>query len=311
MGSYTKALIKTLAYGYLFSFPQTKGELWKTLIWEKKKDPRFSSFINSLDSLLEKKGAFQINKYYLLKRKPVWIKLRQKEEKIAKYKIVIAQRVTKILSFIPTITFIGLSGKLALGLSEKKDDIDLLIIARTGYLWLTRLLTVGILEFIGIRRKPGERKVENKICLNMFLDMAHLSLPKNERDLYSAHEIAQLRPLYVRNNAYDLFLHKNLWVREYLPNAVRKACLAGRQVPQESRLSREGINIFEQIAKKSQFFYMKKRKTVEVVRCGYLRFHPEDARNEILSKYFKLIKSQKINKINNKINNKIMLKVIH
>jgi len=290
MGIYEIAIVKTLSYSSVFYYPLNKSELWRYLVWERKKSPQISSFFKCLNLLVEKKKISQIKNFYLLRKNYSWVGRREKEGRDAKYKILIASKVTKILRVIPTIVFIGLSGKLALGIAKTKDDIDLLIITKSDYLWLTRLIVVTILSFLGIRRKPDNPDVKNKICLNMFLDLGHLSLPKKERDLFSAHEISQMKPLFIRNNYYQEFISKNKWVKSYLPNSVRKVprvsrtCLPARRVPQDKD------TFFEQFARKFQLKYMRKKRTCEIIKKGYVRFHPQDAREWILPEYNKIIK---------------------
>ncbi|MCL5019015.1 MAG: hypothetical protein M1426_00855 [Patescibacteria group bacterium] len=286
MGSYEKAIIKTLSYALVFHFPLTRSELWRFLLWERKKTPQISAFLKELNWLIKEKKISQIKNFYLLKKYYPWVEKRIKGTKTAKQKILIAVKVAGILKIIPTIVFIGLSGKLAMGMAAKEDDIDLLIITRSGYLWLTRLVVIAILSFLGIRRKPDDSEAKNKICVNMFLDLNHLNLPKKERDIFSAHEITQLKPLYDKDNSYQEFLKKNQWLGKFLPNAIREV----PQVPKVLKVPQVKNTFFEQIARKTQLWYMRKRRSREVIREGYLRFHPQDAREWILPKYHENLK---------------------
>jgi Rieske Fe-S protein len=43
----------------------------------------------------------------------------------------------------------------------------------------------------------------------MFLDEDHLSLPQNEQNLFTAHEVCQLKVLWQRNNLYQKFQKEN------------------------------------------------------------------------------------------------------
>lgn len=283
MGKYELAILKTLAYNAVFHYPQKKGELWKNLIWERKQDPQVNSFLNCLNYLVSKRKIARIKNFYFLKKAYPWVRKREQENYKARYKIAIVSRVVNILKVIPFVVFIGLTGKLALGIAKENDDIDLLIITKPGYLWSTRLIVVAMLAFLKVRRTPESKDVKNKICVNMFIDSNHLRLPKSERDLFSAHEIAQLKPLLVKNNSYQEFIRENLWLKNYLPNSIGK--------PKEFTLNHQrSTNIAEELAKKLQLWYMRKRWSTEVIREGYVRFHPLDARCWILPEYNKIIK---------------------
>jgi hypothetical protein len=83
---------------------------------------------------------------------------------------------------------------------------------------LTRLFSVFLVELTGKRRRPGDQKVKDKICLNMLLDESHLAIPEKERDLFSAHEVCQMKPLWEKERTYQKFLKANQWSQEFLPN---------------------------------------------------------------------------------------------
>ena len=125
----------------------------------------------------------------------------------------------------------------------------------------------------------------------MFLDEDNLLLPEKERDLYSAHEIVQMKPLYTKYGFENIMLNKNPWVRKFLPNAVSHK---GSSLTSMSRWHLDIIGkfggFFETIFRVFQLYYMRHRRTNEVIRKGYLRFHPYDARTKIISSYKKRIK---------------------
>ena len=52
----------------------------------------------------------------------------------------------------------------------------------------------------------------------MFLDERHLQIPKKEQDLFSAHEVCQLKVIWEKDGIYQKFLKENQWVRQFLPN---------------------------------------------------------------------------------------------
>ncbi len=287
MGSYEKSILKTLCYGAVFKYPLTKSQLWKFLIWDIKSKPRFSSFISALDLLLKTKHIYFLNDLYFLKANPIFIKNRKKQEKIAMKKIKIAKRVSAFLSLIPTIELIGLSGKLAMEIGDKEDDIDLFIIVQKNTLWITRFLTTSFLVFLGLKRSPGKTFASDQVCMNMIIDTKNLIIPKNEQDLFSAHEVVQMRPLFYRNNCYDEFISSNSWIKKYLPNTKGDT----RRLGEKEIRRKSNLDVVEKLAYKFQTWYMKKRKTTEVVRKGYVRFHPRDMRNWILPQYHKNISS--------------------
>ena len=202
---------------------------------------------------------------------------RRTRERWAKKKWEKARRSARFLRFIPSILLVGVTGGLSRNNVKKTDDIDFFCITSSGTLWISRLLAIVVIELLGTRRRPGETKVADKICLNMFMSEDSLQVTKLDRDLFSAYEVLQMTPLWERRSAYTRFLETNQWVKKFLPNAwewrtKNKQLSAGRQ-------NRNSLLLFlEPFARTLQHWYMKNRRTSEVIEAGVLRFHPRDAR---------------------------------
>lgn len=209
-----KAILKTLVYADIFDYPLTAKEIWRYLISEKK--VKFEVIQKELPRV--KKFVDSDGEYFFLKGRKKIVSIRKKRECWSKKKLEIAQRAAKWLRLIPTIKMVGVTGALAMKNAKEKDDIDFLIITAKKRLWLTRLLTVFLVEIVARRRRPNDANPRDKICLNMFLDEGNLAIPKNEQDLFSAHEVVQLKPLWEKDGIYKKFIKKNLWVKRFLPN---------------------------------------------------------------------------------------------
>ena len=208
-----KAVLSTLAYADIFDYPLKKEEIWRFLL----SDIRYQ-ILDVSKGLKELPEVSQKNNFYFLKEREHLVLLRKKRERWSKEKLKIAQKVANWLKIIPTIKMVAVTGALAMENSNENDDIDLLIITSKSRLWLTRFLTVILLELVANRRHPADKEVKDKICLNMFLDEGHLEVPKKEQDLFSAHEVCQLKVLWDKNGIYQKFLKANLWSKKFLPN---------------------------------------------------------------------------------------------
>lgn len=281
-----KAILKTLVYADIFDYPLTIKEIGKYLIKVKitsqseillcktAKDLKFIKYKNSF--------------YYLIGRENI-VKTRREREQWSVEKIKKADKISRILKFIPTVKLIGVTGALAVNNSKEEDDIDLLIVTKRGLLWTTRFLVTIICELINVRRRPGDKETNNKICLNMFLDEDHLSIPSKGRDLFSAHEVIQMKPIYDRDQIYEKFLQQNLWAKNYLPNAIkiRNAVKTPRGWPRSAGTP----PMVEGLIKSFQLWYMRNRRTNEVISDGIIRFHPDDARIWVMRKYKQKVSS--------------------
>lgn len=208
---------------------------------------------------------------------------------------MLAKRMAALLAKIPTVQFIGVSGGLALLNADREDDIDFFIVTKKNTVWTTRLFVVLFLELIGKRRRRGTAKVSDSICVNMFLDEQKMQLPKEWRDLYLAHEVVQVLPLFSRQNTYEKFLLLNNWVDAFLPHAVDRGTTKNytrNNVENLFSVVLCGIlqrYAFEHAAKKLQQWYMSKHRTREVVSDTILAFHPIDYRGNTLKAFEKRI----------------------
>lgn len=285
-----ESFLATVAYADIFDYPLTPEEcdIWRIRV------PHTASRIHGWSNtvtILKKHGKIF---YCLRKNKSIIDKLEDRARWSVK-KINIAQRMARILRFIPTIRLIGVTGGLAMYNAEKDDDIDIFCIVASGTLWISRFLAVAFMEAFGRRRRPADVRVKDKICLNMFMSESALCVPAQEQDLYTAHEVLQMRVLWERGGVYRAFLRANGWVRNFLPNAWKKSSqfmVHGSQKKFKKKLFKKILRVLlltinyllitvEPIAKFAQLWYMQKHRTTEVITDAIIRFHPEDARRRV------------------------------
>lgn len=304
----SKSILKTLAYSDVFDYPLTSDEIWHFLIHNKKTSKK--SIAETLASHLSSGNTVTLVKgFYCFSDRIDIIEKRIRREKESEQKLQLAKKIIAYLSLIPTVYFIGISGALSMKNSEKDDDIDLFVIAKKNTLWITRLWLVFLLEILGRRRRRFDKDVKDKICLNFLIDETALFLPEEKQDLYSAHEIVQMIPVFQRNNAYGRFMQSNKWVEKFLPNALERRttpnCIQNdakkwfRVVLPARHCFAQAIaggrfvlrfSALEWLAKKFQLWYMRRHQTKEIVSDHFLAFHLLDYKNKILKAYEKRIK---------------------
>ena len=284
-----EAILKTLSYHNIFDYPLTFQEIKQFFIKPSflKSQPVLISLAVNLKKLIkEKKVAKRKEFYFLFGRKKI-VDLRKSRKKISRQKIKKAQKIIKIINFIPWLKMIAISGALAMSNADKDDDIDFFIITANNRLWLTRLLIIIILEIFGQRRRPQQTKVKDKVCLNMFLDEKALVLAKTKRNLFTAHEICQLKPIFNRQQTYEKFINQNQWLKKYLAN-----CLKFKKLKQDKIKLKKGLAFFdflEKLAYQCQKKYMSKKMTLEKISPHFAFFHPRNRAKEILRQFKKKI----------------------
>ncbi len=281
-----KAILKTLHYSDIFSFPLTEQELYYFLQSETKVP--ILEFKNQLETIRE--IAF-MNGYYCLKGKEKVIQKRIRHKGSNEAKIHDAKRVASLLSFIPSILFIGLSGGVAAGSGRNDEDIDLFIITQKNTLYATRFFSILLTVILGRKRKRGVLHSPDSICLNIFLSEDNLLFPPMRQDLYTAREIAQLYPLMDRDNIYKKFLTENTWRLLFLPHTRN-----GRDIPyiKKERRNCRVISLMEKPLFFLQLLFIQRHKTTETISKDVVFFHPRDKRKQVLDVFYKKIQQQKL-----------------
>lgn len=264
----------SIAYHNIFNYPLTFEELVKWKI-----SPKFQITNSKLQ--IENKG----NYYFINGRKNI-VKTRIQNEKHSNKKLIIAKKAANLISKVPTVLFVGITGSLAMLNAGKKSDIDLLIITKANTLWITRLLSYIVMWLNGYKtRKPEQSDEKDKFCLNMWLDETNLIWNKKDRNIYTAHEIAQIVPLYNKDKTYEKFLRCNRWILNYWPNAVRIKGIekSEKRLIKKIHTIRYTLYAIEFIARQIQLLYMKNKITTEIVTPNKAMFHKNDWGKKILT----------------------------
>lgn len=279
MGRLKVSIIKTLCYSDLFDFPLTESELWRRLIAVGPSIFRKKSLNLALRELISQKILEKDQNLFFLKERGEIVQWRLKRKRISQKKKGRLKKIVGCLKKMPAVKMIGLTGALAVDNSGKDDDVDLLIITSANRLWLMRLWATFLGEILGRRRRPKQKKVKDKLCLNMYLDTLALKLPLRKRNLFTAYELIQIKPLVNKEMTYERFLAANNWIKTYLPNAIIPSEF-GRVKPKKSFL-----DIFNKWAFYGQSWYMRNRRTRENVSLHAAFFHPQDRAREILNRF--------------------------
>lgn len=229
----------------------------------------------------EGRGGFSVEKtgpFYHLKGRSEIVLTRISRSRASREKWEKVVAAGKILSFIPSIKMVAVSGSLAMGASWEEDDIDLFIITSRKTLWVSRLLSFLILNLLKVPlRRAGDSQKNDKLCLNFWLTEGKLSLggPQN---IYTAHEIFQIRPLLDKENIAYRFLEANSWARNFFPNAIIDKRRDSRAL--WLRLGQEVatffLRLFDYLSYRAQLWYMRKSRTSERVDREIAAFHPFD-----------------------------------
>lgn len=281
-----KAILKTLIYADIFNYPLKGYEVYKWLIGRQTSLIKLEQALNKL----VKKRKIQFYKdYYFLKNNKELINKRRKHQKYSQKFLIRAKILTRILKTIPWIKLVGVSGGLTLDNSDKKDDIDLFLITEKNRLWLSRICAIFLFDLLGIRRTARMKLTDTvgKFCVNTILDEDHLQ--QKFKDLYTAHEVLQMKLLWQRDETYSRFLAENEWVFQFLPNWTSSQIQNLKIKNQNNRSKLKIFDWLENFSKWLQLKLMKKPKGMERIEEGGVYFHPLDYRGRILDAYKKKV----------------------
>ncbi len=274
-------IIDTLSYFDVFSYPLTLEQVELFLHFQELDKKNLKSYLSKIP-IIEKKYGY----YFFSGREQVAVRRKMKETENER-KLTIAKKYISLLSNVPGVKMIGITGSLSMGNASENDDIDLFIITRKNTLWITRFLVVCVTKCIGRRRSYGDKKVKDRLCLNMFLDERDLEF--SEKSLYIAHEIVQMKVYYDEHRMFREFIEKNSWIQEFFPSIEVKRSNQKRKKRWFDFLffSDRLVRFFNLFAFIFQYLYMSSKITREKVSLRKAFFHPNEYSGIILREYRK------------------------
>ena len=254
-------------YHNIFNYPLAKDELYKWSV-----SLKYVSILHSPLFIQNKSGYFFVSGRHEL------IQIRLQNEKYSQKKLNIAKKASLVLKKIPTIKFVGLTGSLAMKNAKKNSDIDLMIVTQKGTLWATRLIAFLLLLIKNFKlRRFNVKDEKDKLCINIWLDEDDLIWEK--KNIFTAHELAQIIPLVNKNKIYEKLLYKNKWILNFWPNSVKIPARLSYEVAGGKKWT-----LLENLAFKLQYLYMKSKITNETVTPTRALFHPANWSNKVASK---------------------------
>jgi hypothetical protein len=202
------AVLRTVLYADVFSFALSPREIHHFLIHPTRTTP--DAVDTAITALTHERGPLlHAEGYVCLRSRPELIALRQQRERSTAHLLPVAERYGRWLSRLPFIRMVALTGALAVRNAAPNDDIDYLIVTTKGRVWLARAFSIALVKWA---RRSGY-----VICPNYVL--AETALAQERTDLFIAHELAQMLPLY-GEALYGQMRQANPWANNFLPNAT-------------------------------------------------------------------------------------------
>lgn len=211
-----EAVLKTIVWFDIFSYPLTAYEIWQYLPIK----ISLSDFLQLLSSIDSNKWQEKQGFYFLLNREEI-INTRLRRYNFSDRKFKIALRVSAVFRFLPFIKMIAVANIIGAHNLRNGSDIDFFIVTAPGRIWLSRFFCAGLAKVLHLR--PNRKTKQDKICLSFYVSQEQLDLRTfrlDKDDVYFKYWLAGLVPIYDKGGVYDDLITANAWLKEDFPNFI-------------------------------------------------------------------------------------------
>jgi hypothetical protein len=206
-GMLPAAVLAALAYADLFDYPLTLDELARYQIGSLLSQEQIAGLLAGDPGL--KSAVTEERGYYSLAiRQSNLAATRLARERRSRRLWRRAHLYSRWISRLPYVRMVAVTGALAVNNVGSLPDIDLMVVARHGRVWLCRRALILCVRVA--------RLFHDDLCPNYIVSENTLDL--DQRDFFTAHELAQMVPLYGAG-VYRRMIQDNNWTRRYLPCA--------------------------------------------------------------------------------------------
>ena len=229
--SLAHAILLSIIYADVFDYPLTAAEIHRYL-------PGIGVSVEVVTDVLRDRRLVpglivRSGDYYTLPGRESICEIRRKRLQVAEQLWPRALYYGRMISRLPFVRMLAVTGSLAMNNVSNGADIDFLVVTATDHLWTCRALVIGVVRFA---RLQGFN-----VCPNYFI--SNRALEFTDRSLYTAHELTQMA-LLSGKAIYDQLRAVNSWTNDFLPNADGAANLQVElNLPAVSSEKRRGAEI--------------------------------------------------------------------
>ncbi len=217
------AILRTLAYYDVFSYPLTIDELWRWL-WPAPGESIAGATPDDVRALVQSDGLRDqvtlTGEMVTLRGREELVTIREQRYEMNQKKWKRAESAARFLELVPFVKMVAVANTLAINNARSESDIDFFIITSRQHIWIARFLVTGIVSLLGWRRHG--QKIQNRICLSFYVSSDALNLAPLQSSSPDTHLMfwaSQLVPLMVDADMYTKYKEANDWVTAALPNA--------------------------------------------------------------------------------------------
>lgn len=208
-----RAILRTVVYASLFDYPLTAGQVAAALVGARATDREVLRAFRASTWLRERLDYRE--GFFFLPGSERLIARRRLREAASRLLLERHRRVLRLIGLVPCTRLVALSGSVAHLNADPDGDIDLFIVTRGRRAWFVTLAIVTLTKLAGCRRV---------FCANYVITDDVLAV--DQPDLFSANQIAHLRPL-ADDGTFARFVEANPFVRRFYPGLTPAVPLAG------------------------------------------------------------------------------------
>jgi hypothetical protein len=198
------AVLRSVIYASLFDYPLTSQQLEATLMGVTADAATIDSWWRASE-LLQSTVDCRDGLYYPAGRSDL-VETRLRREALSRDLLDRDRHILSLMSNMPFVRMVALSGSLAHLNAEGAADLDLFVITAPNRVWSVTVATLVIAKLLGWRKR---------VCMNYVV--SERAMRVEPQDLFSANQIIHLRPI-VGHDVFARFVAANDFVSRYYPN---------------------------------------------------------------------------------------------
>lgn len=302
MNRVREGLLAALAYYDAFGFPLSAQEVFLALPAADGPRPSMEDVERALAEAVRRGEVGRAEGLHFLPGREANVASRKARYLLAEGKYARVRAFFAVARFAPWLRAAFVCNTLARSCARAESDLDVFVVTAPGRLWLTRLFVTGLAALLRVR--PTAEVSADRVCLSFFaaedaLDLKPLAI---EDDVYLAHWVHELYPVYDESGAARRLFVENGWVRDALPGtrlqaSSRRRALAPRLTSLkhfvERLLDAAAGERLERWAERRQRAWMPPALLAAaatpgsgvVLSAGVLKFHDHDRRAAIRDAY--------------------------
>lgn len=198
------AVLQSVIYASLFDYPLTLAQLRDSLVGVAADEAAILAWWSGsalLQSAIERRDGL----FFPAGRSDL-IETRRRREALSRHLLHRDRPMLSLVSRMPFVRMVALSGSLAHLNAERSADVDLFVITSAHRVWLVTVAVLLVAKIMGWRRR---------LCMNYVISERQMAIMP--ADLFSANQIIHLRPL-TGWSTFQQFLAANPFVARHYPN---------------------------------------------------------------------------------------------